>query len=177
MKLHSLRRRQLSHGFSQSSIQNFEPIIDEQIQILINKLEVVSQSGEMIDLKSTISHFVLDVLGKVAFNEQFNAQQHNGEIEHLSAINDHLLLSCVIGELPLQPMSKLIARWSPIGWMRRLVKSRNKLKEICASCVKQRFAAPDGQEDLLQVLVKARDPETGAKLTEQDVNSDAFAML
>lgn len=36
---------------------------------------------------------------------------------------------------------------------------------------------PSQRQDLLQSLVDARDPETGVKLTEEGINSEAFAML
>ncbi|KAJ5774601.1 Cytochrome P450 E-class group I [Penicillium paradoxum] len=174
--IHSLRRRQLAHGFSQVSVENFEPLINGHIEILVNKLKGFAKSGEIFDFKSTISYFVLDILGEVAFSRPFNAQAR-GEADELHAINDHLLLSCVIGELPLQNLTKLLARYSPIRWMRRLVKSRNNLKAKCAECVRNKINNASGRRDLLQSLVTAKDVETGAGLTEQEMNSEAFAML
>jgi benzoate 4-monooxygenase len=152
-------------------------LIDINIKILIQKLQYFTKTGEIFDLKMTISHFVLDILGQVAFSQSFDSQSLDKYITHIPAINDHLLLSCVIGELPLQSVTKLLVRWSPIGWMRRLVKSRNVLKAICASCVRKKIENPEGQRDLLKSLVTARDPETGDGLSEQEINSEAFAML
>ncbi|KAJ5468639.1 Cytochrome P450E-classgroup I [Penicillium sp. IBT 31633x] len=174
--IHSLRRRQLSHGFSQASVENFEPLINGHIEILLGKLNGFAKTGEIFDLKSTISYFVLDILGEVAFSRPFNAQL-KGEADAIHAINDHLLLSCVIGELPLQNLSKFLARWSPVPWMRRLVKSRNDLKATCSECVRNKINNASGRRDLLQSLVTAKDVETGASLTEQEMNSEAFAML
>ncbi|KAL4895982.1 cytochrome P450 [Aspergillus ambiguus] len=174
--IHALRRRQLSHGFSQASIEKLQPLIDGQMGILIQKLRGYAETGEVFDLKETISLYVLDILGDLAFSRSFGAQL-TGEAEQIPAINDHLLLSCVIGELPCQNLLKTLARWSPVPWMRRLVHSRNNLKKICADCVKYKIAHPAERRDLLQCLVEAKDPETGASLTEQEINSEAFAML
>ncbi|KAH8805262.1 putative cytochrome P450 [Xylogone sp. PMI_703] len=174
--IHALRRRQLAHGFSQASIEKLQPLIDEQIKILVGKLQQYAATGAVFDLKGTISFFVLDILGEVAFSHRFNAQIKN-EAEHLAAIDDHLLLACVIGELPFQEMTKALTRWSPLPWMRQLVQSRNKIKAICAERVKYKIEHSAGRFDLLKSLVEAQDPETGAKLSEQEINSEAFAMI
>lgn len=63
----------------------------------------------------------------VAFGKPFGAQQRGYE-EVLPAINDHLLLADIVGELPLQNVTKAISRWSPIPWMGRLMKKRDALK-------------------------------------------------
>lgn len=144
--------------------------------ILIDKLNAFAKSGTVFDLKDTISLYVLDILGEVAFSRPFNAQVR-GEAEQIPAINDHILLACVIGELPFQDISKALARWSPVPWMRRLVQSRNRLKAICSECVRYKVTHPSDRRDLLQSLVEAVDPETGSKLIEQEINSEAFAML
>ncbi|KAJ5961039.1 Cytochrome P450 E-class group I [Penicillium vulpinum] len=174
--IHALRRRQLAHGFSQVSVENFEPLINGHIEILLGKLNNFAKTEEVFDLKSTISYFVLDILGEVAFSRPFNAQLKS-EADEIHAINDHLLLSCVIGELPLQALSKFLARWSPVPWMRKLVKSRNNLKVKCSECVRNKIHNASDRQDLLQSLVTAKDVETGASLTEQEINSEAFAML
>lgn len=57
------------------------------------------------------------------------------------------------------------------------MKNRNALKKVCAECVKYKIRNPAGRQDLLKSLVKAVDPDTGSTLTEQEINSEAFAVL
>ncbi|KAL3444783.1 cytochrome P450 [Aspergillus insuetus] len=158
--IHSLRRRQLSHGFSQASITKLEPLIEGQMKIIIEKLQMYAKTGEIFDLKQTLSLYVLDILGEVAFSKPFGAQA-KGDAEELHAINDHLLLSGVIGELPLQDLWKTLSRVSPIPWMRRLMTSRNNLKRVCGECVRFQINNPSERPDLLKSLVTAVDPESG----------------
>ncbi|KAL4963139.1 cytochrome P450 [Aspergillus stella-maris] len=174
--IHALRRRQLSHSFAQVSVQKLEPLIEGQMKILIDKLRTYAATGEAIDFKHVLSLYVLDILGEVAFAKPFGVQG-KGEAEELHAINDHLLLAGVIGELPCQDITKMLSRLSPVPWMRRLMKSRNKLKEICAQCVRFKIENTSDRPDLLKSLVEASDPETGKRLTEQEINSEAFAVL
>lgn len=153
-----------------------EGIIDEQMDILIKKLENFAKTQEIFDFKREISCYVFDVLGQVAFCRSFRAQQDGAENE-LSAINDHLFLAGVMGQLPLQRVTKALVAWLPAPWLTRLIRSRNQLKKICAECVQHKMSKQTERSDLLQSLVQAKDPETGATLTEQEINSEAFAML
>ncbi|KAL5044679.1 hypothetical protein BDW71DRAFT_198799 [Aspergillus fruticulosus] len=158
-------RRQLSHGFAQESVQKLEPLIEGQLAILISKLQHYAKIGQALDLKHTLNLYVLDILGDVAIAKPFDVQ-HTEDDGKLHAINGHLLLAGVIGELPCQSFTKL-SRISPVPWMRRLMKSRNKLKGICAGCVQfkiQNLKTTKSRPDSLRSLVEATDPETGKRL-------------
>jgi len=155
---------------------NLEPLIENEMKFLQSRLHTFAQTGEIFDLKLLLSLYVFDILGSVAFGKPFGAQQRGYE-EVLPAINDHLLLAGIVGELPLQNITKTISRWSPIPWMRRLMKNRDALKKICAECVKYKINNPTERQDLLKNLVEAVDPDTGSTLTEQEINSEAFAVL
>ncbi|KAJ5981043.1 hypothetical protein N7481_008341 [Penicillium waksmanii] len=174
--IHALRRRQLSHGFSQVSIQKLEPLIEGQMEIFIRKLRSLVGSGETFDFKTIISLYILDILGEVAFAKPFGVQE-KGYAEELHAINDHLLLAGVIRELTFQNFWKALSRMSPVSWMRQLMKSRNNLKTVCSDCVKFKMKNTSQRPDLLKSLVEAADPQCGARLTEQEINSEAFAVL
>ena len=155
---------------------NLEPLIEVEMKFLKNRLRTFAQTGETFDLKLLLSLYVFDILGSVAFGRPFGAQERGYE-EVLPAINDHLLLAGIVGELPLQNVTKTISRWSPIPWMGRLMKNRDALKKVCAECVKYKINNPAERQDLLKSLVKAVDPDTGSTLTEQEINSEAFAVL
>ncbi|RDW65769.1 putative Cytochrome P450 [Aspergillus mulundensis] len=176
--IHALRRRQLSHGFAQVSVQKLEPLIEGQMAILISKLRRHAQTGETFDLKHALNLYVLDILGEVAFAKPFGVQLTE-DVEKLHAINDHLLLAGVIGELPCQDLTKFLSSISPVPWMRRLMKSRLKLKGICAGCVRFKIENQEKitRPDLLRSLVEATDPESGKRLSEEEINSEAFAVL
>ncbi|KAI1483473.1 putative cytochrome P450 [Daldinia eschscholtzii] len=175
--IHALRRRQLSHGFSQASIWNMEPLIENQMKILIEKLNRLAREQEVFDLKDLIAFYVFDILGEVAFGRSFNTQISEVAPE-IPAINDHILLSSLLGTFPFRSFFKRITPVLPIPWLRHLVKSRDKLKRVCADCVEnRRQQSSTDRPDLMQHLLDAKDPETRAKLTDAEVNSEAWAML
>ncbi|KAI2780876.1 putative cytochrome P450 [Daldinia loculata] len=175
--IHALRRRQLSHGFSQASIWKMEPLIDSQMKILIEKLKKLAQNQEVFDFKHLIAFYVFDILGDVAFGRSFNTQISEVAPE-IPAISDHILLSSLLGTFPFRSFFKSIIPMLPIPRLRQLIESRGKLKETCADCVEtRRHQSSTNRLDLMQHLLDAKDPETGAKLTDLEINSEAWAML
>ncbi|OCL14612.1 cytochrome P450 [Glonium stellatum] len=173
---HALRRRQLSHGFSMISAREMEPIIDYHMGILRKKLDQCAKTGQVFDLKEYLGACILDGLGEMAFARSFDSQSTESPAVS-NAIRDHILLACSIGQLPLQSLTKAAIAWSPIPWIRRLIQSRQQLKQQCAECVDYRISHPSDRKDLLHSLIKAKDPDTGAELTRLDINTEAFAML
>jgi benzoate 4-monooxygenase len=71
----------------------------------------------------------------------------------------------------------MLSRISPVPWMRRLMTSRKNLKRVYGDCVRFKINNPSERPDLLKSLVTAVDPESGSRLTEQEINSEAFAVL
>lgn len=57
------------------------------------------------------------------------------------------------------------------------MKNRDALKKVRAECINYKINNPTKRRDLLKSLVKAVDPDTGSTLTEQEINSEAFAVL
>lgn len=158
-----------------------EGILDEKLTILCDRIAMFARAETAFDLKDCISRYVLDILGEVAFSCSFNAQIPGaGNYEKVpQAINGHVLMGSIIGELPFQSLNKKLLAWSPVKWMREIVANRMLLRSTCASCVQSRIdsGSNNDRKDLLQSLIKAKDPETGAGLTQTDINTEAFAML
>ncbi|KJX97047.1 cytochrome p450 monooxygenase like protein [Zymoseptoria brevis] len=179
--LHALRRRQLAHGFGQKSIVEMEDILDGRLTVLCDRITMFAETGQTFDFKDCISRYVLDILGEAAFSCSFNAQIPGaGEFEQVpKAINGHVLMGSIIGELPFQSFNKRLLAWSPFEWMRDIVNNRMLLQDTCAGCVQARVDGGSNKDrkDLLLSLIKAKDPETGASLTTIDINTEAFAML
>ncbi|OBS16909.1 hypothetical protein FPOA_12545 [Fusarium poae] len=158
-EIHAIRRRQMAHAFSLQSIKEMEHFIDKHILKLQKNLNYFADTKQEFDLKDLIAFYVLDVLGELAFSKSFDSQDEQ-DISRLPPINDHIYLACLVGMTPdALPWIKKLLPWIPLPWLRRLLRARTDRK------------------DLLSCLLVAKDPETGAKLTELDINTEAFAMI
>ncbi|KAF5590094.1 cytochrome P450 monooxygenase [Fusarium subglutinans] len=116
--------------------------------------------------------------GELAFSRSFDSQDER-DIARLPPINGHIYLACMMGMTPEALLwIKKALPFIPIPWLRRLFNARAQLRDLTAACVRQRIeAGPSGRKDLLSCLLLAVDPETGSRLTELDINTEAFAMM
>ncbi|KAH7169911.1 cytochrome P450 [Dactylonectria macrodidyma] len=176
--IHSLRRRQMAHAFSLQSIKQMEQYIDQHLMQFRRNLDHYSDTGEVFDLKELIAFFVLDVLGDLAFRTSFNSQVKQ-DISELPPINNHIFLACLLGMVPeFMPFLKAMLPWIPLPWVQNLLRARQQLKDLTSDCVRQRMGEKgDSRNDLLTCLINAVDPETGGRLTELDVQTEAFAFI
>lgn len=177
-EVHALRRRQMAHAFSLQSIKEMEPHIDAHLLRFRENLDRFVASGEKFDLKELIAFFVLDVLGDLAFRYRFDSQLHR-DVSRLPPINDHILLACLLGMVPdFMPFLKALLPWVPVPWLQGLLKARQALKDLTANCVRRRVENEKGaRKDLITSLISATDPQTGERLTELDIQTEAFAFM
>ena len=152
--------------------------IDKHLVILRKNLDHFSDNGEGFDFKELIAFFVIDVLGELAFSESFDSQTDRSP-DKLPPINDHIYLACLMGMMPeMMPLLKAVAPWIPHPWLQRLFGARKQLRDLTARCVRTRLNEKGlARKDLLTCLINAVDPESGAKLTELDISTEAFAMV
>lgn len=154
-----------------------EQYIDKHLKILRANLDHHAKLGDVLDLKELIAFYTLDVLGELAFSRSFGAQLDKNPAT-LPPINDHIYLACLMGMMPeIMPVVKSIAAWTPFPWLQSLFRARRNLRNLTARCVRDRISRKSDRTDLLGSLINAVDPETGARLTELDINTEAFAMV
>ncbi|KXH66818.1 hypothetical protein CSAL01_04788 [Colletotrichum salicis] len=95
--------------------------------------------------------------GDLAFRCQFDSQIEK-DISKLPPINDHIFLASLMGMVPdFMPFIKTISPWIPIP---------SRITDTSAA-----------RKDLITSLINSVDPETGSKLTELDIKTEAFAFI
>ena len=171
----------MAHGFSAKSLAQMEPVFDRHALNLRKAIDRYADSGETFDIKEVIAYYAYDVLGELAFSTQFNSQDLQ-DPKLLPPINEHILLASVFGCFPaLLPYSMRLARFLPFSWLKTLLASRARIQQQVAECVRLAISEQkSGQNDgktLLTQLIAAKDPETQAELSEQEICSEAFGFL
>ncbi|KAF7671296.1 cytochrome p450 [Alternaria burnsii] len=186
---HSVRRRNMSYSFSASSVKKMEDLLDENVKILKQKLCKYAESGEAVDLKRLFKLYTIDVLGELAFSRSFAVQETDDE-SRVPPVVEHSLLAAVTGAWPA--MTFRLKRWLPkvpSQTLRRLFEGRAAVAKLAATCVQERLtalrnakdldddaAAPE-RKDLLTSLILAKDPDTGERLSQIDLEAEAFGFI
>ncbi|CAN9351746.1 unnamed protein product [Alternaria alternata] len=186
---HSVRRRHMSYSFSASSVKKMEDLLDENVKILKQKLYRYAESGEAVDLKRLFKLYTIDILGELAFGRSFAVQETDDE-SRVPPVVEHSLLAAVTGAWPA--MTFRLKRWLPkvsSRTLRRLFEGRAAVAKLAAMCVQERLtalrsakdlnddaAAPE-RKDLLTSLILAKDPDTGERLSQIDLEAEAFGFI
>lgn len=185
---HSIRRRHMSHAFSMTSIKDMETYLDENITILTSNIRQACQSGQAFDLKEMLHNYVIDVLGELAFSQSFGLQL-SGDRSRVPPVKEHTLLGSVLGSWPSMTLwLKSTLPKLPIKTVQELFEGRRKCAVLASQCVQRRLAdvkledSPGNtnakpRKDLLTTLIRAKDPETGARLTQTDLETEAFGFM
>ncbi|KAL4936764.1 hypothetical protein BDV06DRAFT_233035 [Aspergillus oleicola] len=183
--LHSTRRRHMSHGFSLSYVKEMEKYMDLNIDILKNRIRDHCATGEVFNLKKLLHYYMIDVIGELAFSQSFGVQEADNE-SLVPPVIEHSLLAAVTGAWP--SMTKTLKKWLPYvpnESLRKLFAGRKACADLASTCVQRRLrdlkgaASPDLQDrkDILTDLIKAQHPGTGERLTQVDLETEAFGFI
>jgi len=107
-----------------------ESYIDGCLSQLLDALDGFASRGEIFDLKLWVRLYIFDVLGELAFSQQFGGLKSGSE-DMLPPIPEHVRLATVAGQIPdyTTQLIKLMS-YSPIPWIQRLYKGRAALKDV-----------------------------------------------
>lgn len=170
----------MAHSFSLTSLAQMESIFDRHIQELLTT--IAQHCGdEAFDLKELIAYYTYDIMGELIFNADFGAQRKQDPAQ-LPPINEHIFLGCLYGMLPsLLPYSMALSKYIPWPWLQHLLRSRKMLRDQTALHVLQEMQREkqgvQETQTILHRLIQATDSETGERLTEEQIDSEAFAFL
>lgn len=181
----------MSHSFSISYVKELESFLDLNVEILKSKIAEHAEKGEAFDLKKVIHFYVIDVLGELAFSQSFDVQV-SGDESRVPPVVEHSLLAAATGAWPR--MTTRLKRWLPkipLRGLQRLFEGRAACARLASQCVQRRLSAlnsaveKDGGEvvtagerkDILTNLVLAKHPDTGERLTQTDLETEAFGFM
>ncbi|RIA88738.1 cytochrome P450 [Glomus cerebriforme] len=172
---HKQRKRILSPAFSIKYIASLEPLMQSCIKAFINKLNTVTsltsksvQFNEnglpIVNIHQLIQATSLDIIGETAFGGTFN----------LIESGDHPLPGKVFQELKRRVM------YHTFPYMRPFLKKDPWTDEFIQKIIKERRelnAQGITREDILQILLNARDEETNEGLSEFDIQDQTMEFL
>ena len=179
----------MSYSFSTSYVKEMETYLDSNIAILKRRLTALSASGEAFDLKKVLHYYVIDTLGELAFSQSFGVQVADDE-NLVPPVVEHSLLAAVTGSWPL--MTRTLKRYLPLvphAGLQKLFQGRQACVDLASRSVRRRVEAlraegkydnkPDAgdRKDILTNLILARHPDTGARLTQTDLETEAFGFM
>ncbi|KAI0025684.1 putative cytochrome P450 [Xylariomycetidae sp. FL0641] len=167
---HSRFRRALSHGFSDSSMRQQEPMIQKYVDLLLQRLhQEIGKGNSVFNMEAWYNWTTFDVVGDLVFGQSFhcleNIEYHPWIASIFRAIKfgSWMVALSYIGFHELVQVLFACAQFA-IGQARR----------VTEKMVSDRLAFDKPRDDLFEGLVKKRE-EWG--LSFQKLSSNAFILV
>ncbi|OTB05990.1 hypothetical protein M426DRAFT_319363 [Hypoxylon sp. CI-4A] len=167
---HTFLRRQLSHGFSERSMQLQEPIIGSYVDLLIRRLHEQGNGGATaLNMREWLNWTTFDVIGDLGFGSSFSCLEksdYHPWVKVLSTSLRHSAFMNVLSGLGLKPVVRYLLRFrtSAITENQALVRER----------VKQRMELNVERPDFLEGLIRKKDE---GELDFQQVAATAATLI
>lgn len=173
----------MSHSFSIGYVKGMEQYLDSNIRLLRAKIKKYAEADEVFDIKKLLHYYTIDVLGELAFSQPFGIQATDDE-SLVPPVVEHSLLGAVTGAWPA--MTHNLKKWLPLvphASLQALFKGRAECARLASECVQRRIrdleSVKGGEErkDILTNLIQATHPDTGERLSQSDLEAEAFGFM
>ena len=160
---HALLRKQLSHGFSDRSMREQEPIITSYVDLLVQRLrehcveevysdEKVTTKAKALDLRTWYNWTTFDIIGDLAFGEPFGC---------LREINYHPWVKTIANTIQsgaiFQAVKYLGLDWILLPVLKLVMRSRKEHQQMMTAMLKRRMQVKGERHDLIEGLLKKKD--------------------
>jgi cytochrome P450 len=162
------RRRTLQPLFTPRRVAGYIDLMTAEAERIVSESPIAP--GAEVDLHDLMQRYTLRVVGRALFGDEVDDEI--AELQPLIPLTGDLITARTLQPIR-EPMS-----W-PTPRNRRLVAGRAAFYGVVDRILARRAARAGGGEgdDLVARLAAARDPETGAALSAQDIRDEALVFL
>ncbi|RFU30817.1 hypothetical protein B7463_g5524, partial [Scytalidium lignicola] len=164
---HSRLRKNLSHGMSDSSIRQQEPLIQSYADLLLRRIEVHCQDGELPqNMCSWYNWFTFDVIGDLTFGESFGCLENSDYHPWVKLLFDSIKAGVLMNVLAYFPLAQKVA---PFFIPKKLTDKQKAHNDMTIEKVKHRLSIKQERPDFFDYILKRK--EKGFTFSEFLANS------
>jgi cytochrome P450 len=175
-ELHRRQRRLIQPAFHHQRIEEYTTAMvacaartDARWHDLAAGSSRASAAGAGIDAHAEMMRLTLMIVGRTLFD--FDVEDRAAAIGR--AMEACLALFQRIGTMPFADLLE----WLPLPGNFRYHKGRRELNAIVYGMIRERQAGAAGRGDLISMLLRAVDDETGARMTEMQVRDEVITLF
>jgi cytochrome P450 len=160
------QRRRMQPLFGHEAIREYFPRMVESAEGMARRWEAASRTGQAFDVASEMTFLTLEIVGRAIFHDAFDSMAAKiGEWTH------------VINRYSAKPPLPIIrSPWFPSRINRRLAATLTEFHGYLLRMIDARRGT-DGTGDLISRLLAARDEESGAPMSDQEIAEEALGMI
>ncbi len=160
------QRRAVASAFRHDTLLSFVPIFAEAAERQIAHWRAVPR-GEPVDVAAAMTRTTFDIIVDAMLGETLDAGRHSAALNaNFQTIPWHILYDLLA-----------LPAWLPYPGRRGAMAGRDFLRGDVGRIVAARRARPSGRPDLLDLLLAARDPETGRTMTDAEVIANVLTFI
>jgi cytochrome P450 len=166
---HWLRQRRLMQpAFHRQRIAGFAEIMVRQTENMLERWEKLVGSGEPIDISQEFTELTMRIIAETMFSAQL--------ADDVQLISDSLTFLLADIDFRFQvPIYPKIGFPTLRNW--RAQKSLSSVDEVIYRIIRERRQNGGQHNDLLQMLMEARDEETGEVMSDQHLRDELITMF
>ena len=160
---HGRQRRLVLPAFHHARLRRYARQMTEA-----TAAETATWSAAPFDVAASMTRLTLRIAGLTLFDADVLASA-----DRVSRAVDHALRAFDAAQFPFA--ERLL--WLPLPAVRRSRRARAILDDLVYGLIAERRADPAGREDLLTLLLDARDEDTGIGMTDEEVRDEVVTLL
>jgi cytochrome P450 len=166
--LHSMLRRQMSHGFSDRSMRAQEPIIGSYVDLLVQRLGEHSEGGtKPVDMRAWLNFATFDIIGNLGFGSDFGCLEKSYYHPWVDAIANNIKEGAI-----MRLMVQMLPKWLLYAIAQSgLLKGRTKALGWSKDKIAERLNMGE-RDDLVEGLIKKKDV-----LSTEELEANAFVLV
>lgn len=175
---HGVRRRILSQGFSESALRSFEPAILSHIEQFVHKIspweiETDGKWSTAWNMSRECDYLAFDMMADVVFSGSYNMMEKPDNRHIISSIEASNVRISVLTQAAELRFWRLDKKLFPAS-----IKARNTFVSFLSKMLVGRLSSQKTDyEDILSLVQKARDPETGEKFGPKEIAAESSTLI
>lgn len=166
---HWLRLRRMTQPvFKRERLLPFCKTINEQTSVILDRWNLASRSGEAVDVSRDLSELTLSVVGRTVFGVDLGSEA--GAVGQATTDVIDYVMSRSEATVPLPS-------WLPTPLGIRYRRARKVLDDLIYGVIAERRASGSFPDDLLSMMMQARDEESGEGMTDEQLRDQVVTML
>jgi cytochrome P450 len=161
-------RRLMQPAFRRRRLEKYGGIISEATAVMLDRWQKHAASGAPLDVDEAMMQLTLEIVGKTFFQVDLRDEAPQ-MTEAILAMLDYVVYRAS------SPLA--LPRVVPTPRNRRFNAAMRRLDAFIYDLIEKRRREGEDQGDVLSMLLQARDEETGATLSDQEIRDELITLL
>jgi cytochrome P450 len=168
---HTRLRRSMNPAFSARAFREQEPIIQKNVDLLMQQLESRAAKGLSTDMRTWYNYTTFDLIGDLAFGESFGCLATSAYHEWVEFVLSHFYTSTLLQVAHrFRPFNRILVALLPASMMERRVKH----DEMTLKKVRRRLDSKAERQDFISQMLDSVD---SGSMSIQELEKQASILI